>query len=257
LLSFLVVAAMVLGSFGTAKADSIDNPTVTPVSGDKVFTTEVIPVPNLPGTTLLDQKYIPVGFKAGEVQFGGNGVLVKGMDFGKATVCYSIREAEVNQGWGGKVGMWNGTKWVLLPTTLTTPDEAVFGTACATITGSGTYAFIKMIVDAKLLPTSLPECTFGIGVYISTYDFENSWFSFQLPLDTPLGTIISYQVLSVNPTNGFSGPFTGSVVMDSVSHRALLDDLIINPNTGIHPGVILLTLPTCQKTFSIDVYFPN
>ena len=48
---------------------------------------------------------------------------VTGMESGKATVCFSLSTIAVNQGWGGKVGVWNGTKWVQLPTTFATPEE--------------------------------------------------------------------------------------------------------------------------------------
>ena len=42
--SFLLVLTLLLGSFGSAKAEIGDDPVVTPVSGDMDFTTEVVPI---------------------------------------------------------------------------------------------------------------------------------------------------------------------------------------------------------------------
>ena len=55
------------------------------------------------------------------------------------------------------------TKWVKLATPdHHFPDETPNSIACATITGNGTYAFIRYVVDASLLParviTDLPTC---------------------------------------------------------------------------------------------------
>ena len=120
--SCLLVLTLLLGSFGSAKAEIGDDPVVTPISGDMEFTTEVVPIASLPGTTELDQMLVPVGFPEGEAQFEGAGVLVKGIDCGKATACFVISGTQ--WGWGGKVGMWDGKKWVVLPTTIaTTTDE--------------------------------------------------------------------------------------------------------------------------------------
>ena len=76
--SCLLVFTLLLGSFGSAKAEIGDDPVVTPISGDMEFTTEVVPIASLPGTTELDQMLVPVGFPEGEAQFEGAGVLVKG-----------------------------------------------------------------------------------------------------------------------------------------------------------------------------------
>jgi hypothetical protein len=164
--SCLLVFTLLLGSFGSAKAEVGDDPVVTPVSGDMEFTTEVVPIASLPGTVVLaSQMLAPVGFPEGEAQFEGAGMRVTSMDSGKATACFTLSTIAVNQGWGGKIGVWNEVKWVLLPTTITTTtDEAAATTACATIYGNGTYAFIKYIVDATLLPKTIPivysECPF-------------------------------------------------------------------------------------------------
>ena len=49
--SCLLVLTLLLGSFGSAKAEVGDDPVVTPISGDMEFTTEVIPIASLPGAT--------------------------------------------------------------------------------------------------------------------------------------------------------------------------------------------------------------
>ncbi len=161
--SLLLTAALLLGITGTAIAEVGDDPFVTPITGDKEFTTEVLPIVQFPGTTEVNQKLLPVGFPAGEAQFEGSGVVVKGMENGKATVCFTISSVKVNQGWGGKIGRWDGSKWVLLSTTITTPDEAIASYACTTITGDGTYAFISWVVDSSKLST-MQECPFEFGI---------------------------------------------------------------------------------------------
>ena len=154
--SCLLVFTLLLGSFGSAKAEVGDDPVVTPISGDMEFTTEVVPIASLPGTIeLADLMLAPAGFPEGEAQFEGAGVLVTKFDTGKASACFTISGTQF--GWGGKVGMWDGAKWDLLPTTIkTTGDDGTSTTACATITGNGTYAFIKYVVDPDLLPSSEP-----------------------------------------------------------------------------------------------------
>jgi hypothetical protein len=169
--SLLLVLALLLSVSGTAKAAVGDDPTVTPVSGDKEFTTEVISIAQFPGTTEFNQMLVPVGFPAGEAQYEGTGVIVKGMENGKATVCFAISGTQ--WGWGGKVGSWDGTKWVLLPTTIAaTVDETATTYACATITGNGTYAFIKYVVDSTLLP-QMQECPFDFA--IDVFYIVGSW----------------------------------------------------------------------------------
>ena len=138
---FVFVLGLLFTSFNAAKAEIGDDPVVTPVSGDMEFTTEVVPVASLPGTTMLEsQMLVPVGFPLGEAQFEGAGVRVTGMDYGKATACFAV--SGMQYGWGGKVGVWDGVKWVLLPTTITKDEEVQNSVACATVAGNGTYAFI-------------------------------------------------------------------------------------------------------------------
>jgi len=174
--SLLLVLALLFSISGSAKAAVGDDPTVVPVSGDKDFTTEVIPIAQFPGTTEFNQMLVPVGFPAGEAQYEGSGVVITGMENGQATACFAISGTQ--WGWGGKVGSWDGKKWVLLPTTIAaTADETATTYACTTITGNGTYVFIKYVVDPSLLP-QMQECPFSF--YISFFRITAVW--------TPSGT---------------------------------------------------------------------
>ena len=61
--SFLLVLTLLLGSFGSARAEVGDDPVVTPVSGDMDFTTEVVPIASLPGTIEMEDLMLaPIGF---------------------------------------------------------------------------------------------------------------------------------------------------------------------------------------------------
>ena len=79
--SCLLVFTLLLGLFGSARAEVGDDPVVTPVSGDMEFTTEIIPIASLPGIIELDDLMLaPAGFPAGEAQFEGAGVRVTSFD---------------------------------------------------------------------------------------------------------------------------------------------------------------------------------
>ena len=215
--SCLLVLTLLLGSFGIAKAEVGDDPVVTPISGDMAFSTEVVPIASLPGLAEYDQMLVPVGFPEGEAQFEGAGVRVSGMESGKATACFTLSTIAVNQGWGGKVGVWNGTKWVLLPTTISTgTDEAANTTACAPITGNGTYAFIKWVVAPDKLPTA-KECEFDVEIYPTGYTtvfgdgYRQGWMTGAMFFsDSDLtGLPVSVRLLSSVPAGQFVLEGTG------------------------------------------------
>jgi hypothetical protein len=224
LFSGLLVLSLLLGSFATAKAAPGDNPTVTPVSGDTDLTTEIIAIASLPGVTeLAGGMLAPAGFPAGEAQFGGNGIRVTGMDSGKATACFYLSAAEINQGWGGKVGVWDGTQWVLLATSISLPEETNNAIACATISGNGTYAFIKYVTEPDKLPTvQLPACNYFAffmpelvagetidGVYHGTL----TRFLF-ISLDLRDGMYVTVRSLGTEPPGFIEMPGVGSGVLD-------------------------------------------
>jgi len=221
LFSFILAIVLVLGSFGTASAEPGDDPTVTPVSGDMEITTEIVPIVNLPGThELANQMLAPVGFPDGEAQYGGNGIRVSGFSTGKATVCFHLNASAVQMGWGGKVGVWNGKKWVLLATTITTPDESPTSYACASISGNGTYAFIQYVAEPDKLPT-MGECVFDVDIYPTGYQagggegYTTGWMTgVMLASDQVLtGLPVSVRLLRTDPD--------GHLIMDGTGYGIL------------------------------------
>lgn len=266
LFSFVLVIALLLATFRSANAAVGDDPVVTPVSGDMEFTTEIISIVSLPGVAeLAGGMLVPAGFPTGEAQFGGNGIFVTGMDKGKATACFSLSTTAVSQGWGGKVGMWNGTKWILLPTTITTPVDSPSSLVCATITGSGTYAFIKYVVDPSLLPTT-QACQFGIDyLIISNYGFaypltsNNHWIlGLYLPDSVPAGTPVTYSIVYIDPA--WSGTFISGLSGSTTAKSVWTDAAIFTENpvsVSQTPGpsfVVQFRFPTLNCYLNLDYY---
>jgi len=245
-ISLLLVLTLLLGSFTTTQAAAGDDPVVTPVSGDLEFTTEIVPIAHLTGTTqLASQMLVPVGFPAGEAQFGGNGVRVSGMDSGKATACFSLNTVAVNQGWGGKVGVWNGAKWVLLPTTIsTTSDEAAATTACATISGNGTYAFITYVAEPDKLPKLNPLQPCDGEVQMLWWNRSgNTYHNFGIGLVSALpGIPVSYTVIPVAGT--YDGTLTGTVLTDATGAANFSGPVIVT-SLGYFEFYFRFFLPTC------------
>lgn len=215
--SLLLVLTLALSSFSSVTAAAGGDPWVTPVSGDMEFTVTVVPIASLPGVVELpSQMLAPAGFPEGETQFGGNGVRVTDFASGKATACFSLSAQEVAKGWGGKVGKWDGAKWVLLPTTIAAvAEEASTTSACAGITGNGTYAFIKYIADASLLPVGPPACGIMTAAYPAMYEFNDfdGWMLWGVVFHNsfiPMGTTISYQLVNIVPSGFFTSGQSGS-----------------------------------------------
>ena len=195
---FVFVLSLLFASFGAAKAAIGDDPVVTPVSGDMEFTTEVVPIASLPGTIeLADLMLAPAGFPEGEAQFEGAGVMISGMDSGKATACFAVSGTQ--WGWGGKVGVWDGTKWVLLPTTITKAEEALNSLACASVAGNGTYAFIKYVTD----PSLLYICSTGWSLGTDT-DGEGPYFYVSMD-NLPDGTPATLTFINADPIGNYYG----------------------------------------------------
>jgi hypothetical protein len=264
--SLLLVITLALSSFSSVTAAGGD-PWVTPVSGDMDFTATVVPIASLPGVTkLANQMLVPKGFPTGEAQFGGNGVRVTGLEAGKATACFSLSALEVSKGWGGKVGMWDGTRWVLLPTAIApVAKEASSTSACAGITDNGTYAFIKYIAEPELLPKGLPAC--GVMTFAGPweYDFGNfdGWMSEGLIYNdpiVPIGTSISYQILNVVPSGFFTSGTTGSGLVTRIDEPVpgvFISIVTFDPQVvfeydhwaSLDSFILRINLPECYTDF--------
>lgn len=275
--SFLLVLSLLLGSFGSAKAAAGDDPFVTPVSGDKDFTTDIVAIAALPGSTqTAGQMIVPVGFPLGEAQFGGNGIRVIGMDSGKATVCFSLDTIAVLQGWGGFVGVWNGSKWVKLATSITTTsDEAAATTACTTITGNGTYAFIKYVTEPTKLP-SYGQCGFEVMAFpiesegpifpiaptiaLPSYDIEMeaAFVATSNGYVVPVGGTVSYKILSSIPA-GFilaGGSGSGIVAMNNAEDEMPIGLMVV----VFDPSVFINWDNSLEEDFgdlTVRIFFPD
>lgn len=204
----LLIVSLLLSGTSTANAffvepPSLPDPYVSPVSGDMEFTTELLPVQQFPGTQDYNQMLVPVGFTLGQAQFLDTGVVVSGMDSGKATACFTFTGAQ--SGWGGKVGVWNGTKWVLLATTIKNLEESPNSLACAPITGNGTYAFIRYVADPSLLPT----CAYDTSAWYGGFSGDGHYFYARVN-SLPSGTVVTYTVIV--PDLNLSVASTGSTI---------------------------------------------
>lgn len=169
----LFVLAFVFANMQSASAASLPAPTVTSLSGDKEFKFVPVPIGEMLGTTTIANGILaPVGFGNGEKQFSGDGITLSGLEYGYVIVCFAFKGA--NQGWGGKVGYWDGKAWKLLDTTITKATESNIYWACAPVSLNGQYAFLQWVVDTSLLPKShvsstVPECDYSFTGL--TYDF--------------------------------------------------------------------------------------
>jgi hypothetical protein len=258
-LAMLVVSALV----GTARASSGSQATVTPVSGDSIFAVSPVPVEKLPGqTTTTARLIVPSGFPLGEKQFDGDGVAISGLSYGFAKACFPI--TALNQGWGGKVGYWNGSAWKLLDTSISTPPDATFSWACANVSENGTYALITWVVDASLLPENkFKSCSFlnDYYVYNETYAYDRSDIWLQVPWDVPFGSDVTFTIISVDPE--WEGPsLVGvsedtKVVLNPLNHRA-----VFIPIANLYMSEVQRPFFTARVTFfdpgcSVDIYFPS
>jgi len=221
LLCLVLVGSFLFTSIGTVRADAV-NPTVTPISGNTKFTTTIVAFSDLPGvTTTSDGLIVPAGFPAGEKQFEGQGIVVTGYTYGTAKACFPI--TAVNQGWGGKVGLWDGTKWELLDTTITTPDESSYAWACATISNNGTYALLAWVVDPSKLPTAA-SCGYDISYAWGTADIYTDHVAYQTgyidafyinSTDDLSGKTLIVSIIKSTPDGSYTWSGTGKGVLVS------------------------------------------
>jgi hypothetical protein len=255
-ISLLLCAFLLLGTFGavsakpmpTSDTTSLPDPTVTPISGNTKFSVDLLSMQDLPGVTTLDSgMLIPTGFPSGEKQFEGKGVQISGFTYGSAKVCFPV--VGVNQGWGGQVGTWNGSKWDLLPTTITAVDEQPYSLACATVSANGTYALIDWVVDPSKLP-STGECQFGIKYqWEENYGYAfGPYIYFAVPSDVPTGTLVTYSDVKIDPA------YTGTMISGESGSTKVGEYF-----TGyvIYPIPILFSGPPYPGYFSVRFEFPT
>jgi hypothetical protein len=152
------------------------------------------------------------------------------------------------------VGQWNGSKWVLLATTITTPEESEISNACATIYGDGTYALLTWVADASLLANSSPSstCDFEIsnlGNIMSSMVWDGDYFTATLVgigFDSTgdlVGLPVTVTLLSANPAGsyGMSGSGSGTVIYTTEGYivwfdpdPTIFDDTAVNISYTYH-----------------------
>lgn len=209
----LFVFAFLLANLNYASAAGLPGPTISPLSGDAVFSTEVLGQAKLPGTTTYGSMIVPVGFPTGEKQFEGDGIVLSGLEYGYVNACFALKGK--NQGWGGQVGYWDGKAWKLQPTTFSTPQEASYTLACAKVYENGTYALIKWVTNTTLLPASTkPTCDYSVeylGVVPSVDIIPGDGYTYYPEIDQILlisgsdlaGKHVTIKFIRAEPTDGF------------------------------------------------------
>ncbi len=250
LLCCLLVLTSLLSSYSTVSATDLDNPVITPVSGDMEFSTTIVSTSSLPGITELPGgMLVPVGFPSGEAQFQGNGIRISEFETGKATVCFSITGTEV--GWGGKVGLWDGEKWIMVPTTITSYEENLVSSACATITSGGTYAFIRWVAHPELLP----GCEYDTSKWrLGTWpDNDSLRFWIEGMENVAYGTMVYYRVLGMDPAGGLTGATSGEgFVGNFVPGDADFIDYTFYNDVNVRVRVLVF-VGKCRSVFDKDL----
>jgi hypothetical protein len=231
-ISLFIACALLMITIGSVSANSGPKPVVTPLSGDQDFTVTYLNINQMPGSVLnSDGTPLPTGFASGEKQFEGWGAVVSGFRYGSASACFPI--SGISKGWGGQVGQWNGSKWVLLATTITTPAESEISYACATIYGDGTYALLSWIADASLLTnaTTSSTCDFDIsnlGNIMTDMTWEGDFFNASLigiefnSTGDLAGLPAAVSLLSASPTESYGVTGTGSGTISSSGEGSYL-----------------------------------
>lgn len=228
-LCICLVFAMLAASFSSASASSstleLPDPTVNAVSGNQDFKVKLIGSANLPGVTSLESgMLIPAGFPTGEKQFEGSGLKISGLVDGSAAACFPFTGTQY--GWGGQVGMWNGSNWQLLPTSITTPAESRISYACTTVAKDGYYTFIKWVTDRAKLPiivTPKPACGFAI----------QGFFIPEVPIITDLGDHVIMEFHSMTIITNKSQNLDGKTITMYARDIIPAGSMIFPPITGV------------------------
>lgn len=142
---FVVMLALsvVALNFGPAFAmNDFNDPVVTPLTSGSPGVSTLLSPTLLPGAFIgVDGMYFPVGFVEGQAQFGGSGVNMSELvDGATVKICFDFPLYSYQ--WWGNVRMWDGVKWVVLPTTIYPAVEESSPMACVTGVGNGTYALV-------------------------------------------------------------------------------------------------------------------
>ncbi len=259
-LIFPMIVCSILSTFTTAFAAPLhDGPVVTVISGGTVLETKVIPLEKLPGTTVSDSGLtVPVASTSGKSQFGGDGIQVKGLTGGMASVCFTTKAP--SSGWVSIVHRWTGFTWEEVPTTISTTEGGINPKACATIYYDGIYA---VLIGYK--PPSgekvLQECANIEFIYP---DLDWDWGSDEITLlggyvypGIDLGSNVRYQLLNVEPVGTITGDLTApGVVVENYFDTALIGIVSI---VEFPEGTTLTSTVDWwgENTFTVRFYFQN
>jgi hypothetical protein len=215
LFSALMVFILLITSTGSALAangtNSQPDPTATPLSGDLVITATIIDQNKLPGTELIDEMYLPMGFGGG-MQFIGKGIQVSQAAYGEQRACFTF--TGYGQGWTGSVYQWNGSKWLLRDTEITPGEDGSATRACSIIHGDGIYALLAMytpLPTPKYTPTPSICGSLNWSIYMNIWTMDGgatihiTSLIISLGPDTivPAGTNATF---TASPTNMTGGP---------------------------------------------------
>jgi len=210
LFSLVLITSLLIVPTGAAQAASWPDPVVTSLNGDSDFTaTMVDPISLSFGTAVTDKGLVvPSGFPSGEKQFAGKAVTIKGLESGKASLCFSF--PTYRYGWRGNVYQWDGTAWSMISSSLTEGIEGGAATVCATISTDGTYAFIIGYGLSQKV-SSLPLCAEDFEVELLAVPLETEDFLalsmiglFTYP-SFGEGSEFSYSIFNVTPAGSLSG----------------------------------------------------
>jgi hypothetical protein len=224
----LFILSLLIGSFSTVQAAPLhDDPVVTVISGGAALETKIIPLEKLPGTTVNDTGLtLPIAVSSDKGQFNGDGIAVKGITGGAATVCFSIKSP--GSGWTSAVHRWNGFSWEELPTVISTTEGGINPTACATIYFDGTYAVLMGYVEPQN-KVVLKECANIEWIYP---DFDWEFGSDEITLiggyvypAIAEGSHVRYQLLNIEPSGTVTGDLTAPGVV-SYNFDPGIDDLM-------------------------------
>lgn len=279
LLSFTFVVSLILVPAASASAVTWSDPVITPLTGDKEFTVKVIdPVALSSGTTKTTSGLtVPAGFPLGAMQFGGNAVVLKGMESGTARTCFSFPNYRF--GWKGGIYQWNGTKWSIIPSTTTEGVEGAPATICTNISADGTYALLMgyTLRSTPITINTLPVCSddFIFDLYLFYLDESDTDTTYVVPKIVmhpgvfPIGTTFSYSIFNISPAGSISGALSQSGSIQNIGDSGMTGigyfvedpfsytlydfppsmNLIIKKST-IPSFTLRITTPTCYKDFS-------